>query len=395
MAVTITKKPPIVALCDNVMLFEITTDLVDQENFYLLVQPWLTDGSFITGTDKLFPPTPGSAQTNLSEYLRRDLQGLRQFVFPEQGNIPWNNKTGLIKEYKIRVQECVGGDVLTTTFPLENRYVMRGKIPRWIKQKFYNQYPNFYSWAAEGQFLSLSPKTLITTATQVQKLGLLITWAPAVGDKLKLRIDIVFTDGITDSFVTAQESAELTQMALIEFGVGYGLLGLATWVDNNAPGKTIYSYAVTAVLGEVAKSETRTYIVDRSVHKGNHEFIFANSVGFYDTLLAKGASELQSEFEYEIVFQQSIGLNTLSEKKTVKVSSKDSVICRSGYMSKDMADYMAELFESTEIYENMGSYLMPLVMKNTKILRNKDSENLYVAEFEYEYAQNEKIELGA
>jgi hypothetical protein len=135
--------------------------------------------------------------------------------------------------------------------------------------------------------------------------------------------------------------------------------------------------------------------VDRSVHKGNHEFIFANSVGFYDTLLAKGASELQSEFEYEIVFQQSIGLNTLSEKKTVRVSSKDSVICRSGYMSKDMADYMAELFESTEIYENMGSYLMPLVMKNTKILRNKDSENLYVAEFEYEYAQNEKIELGA
>lgn len=396
--ITVSKKPPVVALCDNTMLFEFTTDLASgTDEVFLLIQPWY-DPSDVLGEERLYPAVPGAADTNLSEYLRSGMYALKQFVFPEQGNVPWNARTGLSKEYKIRIQECYtdeSGNPVVTTSWLEDRYVVRGKIPRWKWAAFYAQYNSFLEWITNSKsFLTLSPKTLITRTDQVQKLYFLIYWANQAGDKITLKIDITFTDATTATYTPAQESAAIGMYQVFEFAVGYSVLGLADWAGTNYPGKTIAKYAVTAMVGETAVSETRTYIVDRKAYPGMHQFLFANSVGGYDTLMALGNSELNSSYDYEVVDQQSPGVQALAEKKQLFVDDVDVHICRTGYMNIDMALYMAEFFMSDERYEISGSTLIPVVLRNTKVLRSRDSENLYYCEFEYEHALNQKVEVG-
>lgn len=396
MAVTITKKPPVVALCDNVMLFEFATDLENVDDVYLLVMPQYTSPSQELGIDKIYPGVPGTAQTDLSEYLRLGLQKKQQFVFPEQGNVPWLEKTDLIRTYKIRVKECwtaSDGFHEVDTFPLESRRVIRGKIPRWIKQKFYSQYSSFFAWInnSYAPFLTLSPSTLYTTVTQIQKLGFLVTWVPAQGDKLKLKITATFTDGTTAVYVPSQESAAISAYSLIEFSVTCSVLGLEAWALTLS--KVIYSYTVEVLSGETVKSAPKTYIIDRSQHLADHEFIFANSVGFYDTFLATGNSENYSDFSYETVLQQRDGTTNNAERAHAFIDSEDSVICRSGYISQEYAEYLSEFFESSEVYKNMGSYLVPVAIKNARILRSKDNETLYIVEFEYQPLITHKVEI--
>ena len=284
---------------------------------------------------------------------------------------------------------------MVTTSWLENRYVVRGKIPKWKWAAFYGQYTSFLDWISTAKaFLTFAPATQRTAVEQVQKLYLPVWWATQSGEKLKLKVDVTFTDGTTGTFTTAQETAELQRYTIIEFGVGYTLLNLPNWANTNHPGKTIYSYSVTALAGSTARSETRTYIVERNPRIGERQFIFANSVGGYDTLLAIGRSETNSEYMYDVVSQQSPGVQALAEKKQLFVNDTDVHTCRTGYFDAQSAEYLAEFFLSTERYEISGSNLIPVVLRNSKVLRKRDSENEYFAEFDYEHALNQKVEVG-
>ena len=400
--ITVTKKPPVISLCDNVMLFEFTTDLeAGTDGVFLLIQPWYYDPHGPIGEEILYPAVPGAADTDLSEYLRRDMFAIKQFAWPEQGNIPWNAHSGLIKKYKIQVQECwfdeSGDPVILTTIPIANHFVVRGKIPKWKWAAFYAQYNSFYHWITTASpFLTLAPKTQRVKVDQVQKLYLPIVWDPSSGDTLKIKVDIIFTDGTDDTFTTTQQTGDLDLLrnAIIEFGVSYSLLNLSSWANTNHPGKTIYSYAVTAMSGSTVRSETRTYIVDRDQRIGQRQFLFSNSVGGYDSLMATGRNELTSNYSYDTVRQQSPGIQALAEKKQLNVDELNIHTCRTGYFNAEMAEYMAEFFLSEERYEISGSTLIPIILENSKVLRKRDSENEFYAEFDYQYALNQKVEVG-
>lgn len=394
--ITVTRKPPLVALCDNVMFFEFTTNLPEgTENVYFLIQPWYAINNEVLGTDILFPAVPGSAVTDLQEYLRNGLFALKQFVFPEQGHVPWNLRPALSKQYKLKIQEIYienGQEMITTTW-LEQRIVLRGKIPDWKKQAFYARYTSFLEWQnSSHSFLTFSPKTLITSPTQIQKLGLLVYWNCQTDEKLNLKVDVVFTDSTQDSFTTSQQSAVLARFSVVEFAVGYSILNLPDWSATNHPGKTIAQYSVTAMSGSTAVSETRTYLLDYRLHIGSHQFIFANSVGYYDTFLATGETELNSSFEYDNVNDCNLDLYASPEKFQFHVTSEHIHTCRSGFISAEMALYMAEFFESFERYEVIGSSLVPVVLFKNKILRARDNEHMFFIEFEYQHAVYQKVE---
>lgn len=397
--ITITKHPPLIALCDNTMNFEFTTDLESgTDGVFLLIEPWYYDPHGPIGEEILYPAVPGAADTDLSEYIRRDMFALKQFAWPEQGNISWNAKAGLIKKYKIKIQESwfdESGDPVVLTTWLENQFAVRGKIPKWKWAAFYAQYASFYAWITTAlPFLTFAPKTQRTKTEQVQKLFLPIWWAIDEGERLKIKVDVVFTDGSTDTFTTVQETGDLVRMTIVEFGVSYSLLNLSSWTNTNHPGKTIYSYAVTAMHGTTARSETRTYIVDRNSAIGQRQFLFSNSVGGYDSLLATGRNELTSNYTYDTVRQQSPGIQALAEKKQLNVDELNIHACRTGYFNAEMAEYIAEFFLSEERYEISGSTLIPIILENSKVLRKRDSENEFYAEFDYQHALNQKVEVG-
>lgn len=397
--ISFVKNPPNLALCDNVMRFEVATTLPANTEGGVSIEVTVFDADdAILGADLLYPSLPGSASTNLSEYIRSMMYSLQQFTFPEQGNIPWNPKTGLIKEYKVKCQEMYADapSPALTTIWLYYHYAVRGKIPYWKIQEFYAQYTSFSHWISSTKsFLTLSPKTLTTTPTMMQKLFLLIWWEPEATEKLNLKVNIGFTDGTTGSFVTTQQTGDLAQNTIIEFGVSYGLLGIESWVNTNHAGKKVAYYTVTAMYGEVVRSETRTYVMDYRSFVNAHLFIFANSVGGYDTLLARGVSELSSEFTYVNIFQFDFDTNLLQDRVQLSANSTDNHTCRTGYIDAPMADYLAEFFESFERYEVIGSKLVPVVLHDSKVIRRRDNENIFYAEFDYEHALNQVIEAEA
>jgi len=393
--ITFNKKPPVVCLCDNPAFFRITTDLPSgTENIVIYIDPYYTTGNVLLGEELMYLAPEGTGEIELSEYLRKGLQATRQFVFPEQGNVSWSARSGLVKEYKIRTNETSGIEVPVTNVEwLEDRYVMRGKIPRWKKQSFYGRWNSFLQWiSSDKAFLTFSPSTLITTPTMVQKLYFPVYWAPDAGTHLTLRIRLYFTDGTDDEYTPSQDTAEIGIYEVIEFSVGYSVLGLANLIATSFPGKKLDSYDVTVINVDVAVSQVKTYKMDYTAHEGERQFIFANSLPGYDTFLATGEGQLESEFEYDVVNQQSPGLSELPEKKTAFIKSVDIVKASTGYLSAEMAEYMAEMFESTEVYEIIGTNLYPVIFKNVRIRRKEDNSNLRYFDFEYEYANNQFVE---
>lgn len=394
--ISFVKYPPKLALCDNVMRLEVATDLPANTEGGVSIEVTLFDAADqILGADVLYPILPGSASMDMSEYIRSMMFTPRQFTFPEQGNIPWDPKTGLIKEYKIKCQEIYADapSPLLTTIWLYYHYAVRGIIPNWIKSEFYSKWTSFSQWLVnEKAFLTFSPKTLVTTPWQMQKLFLPIWWVPENNEKLNLKVKVGFTDGTSGSFTTGQQTGDITQNTIIEFGVSAPLLSILFWTETNHPGKTAAYYTVTAMFDEIERSETRTYLLDYDDHLSDHQFIFANSPGGYDTFVATGIRELNSDFKFVNVSQQNPDVSPLADRKQLSVESSDVLVCRTGFMDAPMAEYMAEFFESSERYEVVGSRLIPIVLRDAKMTRKTDDENMFFIQFEYEHALTQIIE---
>ena len=81
-----------------------------------------------------------------------------------------------------------------------------------IKSEFYSKWTSFSQWLVnEKAFLTFSPKTLVTTPWQMQKLFLPIWWVPKNNEKLNLKVKVGFTDGTSGSFTTGQQTGDITQ----------------------------------------------------------------------------------------------------------------------------------------------------------------------------------------
>lgn len=394
--ITITKKPPAVALCDNKMLFEITTNLpIGTEGVYVVLDPAYHYPPVALGSERIYPAVPGSADANLSEYYRSGMFEPKQFLWPED-TVSYELWAGLSKRYTLLASEVYidSGIQQINQITLDHQYVVRGRIPRWKWAAFYNTYTSFKAWIEDKHpFLTLSPKIQTTRTDQVQKLFFMAHWTPGKDEYLSLKVVVTFTDGTTATYLPALQTAGLSQIyEIYEFPCGYTALGLATWVNTNHSGKTVASYTVTVMLDEAEVSETRTFIIDRKAYHGMHQFIFANSVGGYDTLMARGNSELNSAYDYEVADVQSPGIKALPDKRQLFADDTDVMTCRTGFLTKAEAEYIAEFFISHERYEISGSAITPIVLRNAKVLRKRDTENLFFAEFEYEYALNQTVE---
>ncbi len=394
--ITVTKMPPVVALSDNPMLFEFTSDDLPAgaSNNYIEVQPWYNAPSDLLGTEVVHLPAIGTGYVELSEYLRSGLFAPKRFLFPEVIPVPWNPRNR-IRSYQLNIKEVytLAGSQVEVNTELQNRRVIRGKIPRWKRAAFYASYTSFFNWVSTTKsFLTLSPKTLVTRTNQMQKLYFLVYWTPSVGETLTLKVDVSFTDGSKHTYTPAQSTPELAYTQVIEFPVGYAALDLKSWAATNHAGKKIAAYQVTAMSSATAVSESRMYILDNR-GKNGIQFVFSNSVGGYDTLMATGVNELSSDYEFENVDQQSPGVQNLPEKVQMSVTDKIVRTCRTGYFNTEIAEYIAEFFESDERYEISGSTLIPIVLRNAKILRKKDNEHLFFAEFDCEHALHQKVEI--
>lgn len=394
--ITVVKKPPVMCLADNPGIVELSTNISGYINPRLLVDVGFIGIAGSGGSDILFPLGTEVVSCDIREYLRSVFYAQQSpaaiFTLPEFGK-NWEEVTGHTKKYQIYIRERSNDGPNDVDFNIADRWAMPGKIPAWKNQSFYQGvYSSFWSWIlGRKPFLTFAPKTIPTTATQIQKLYWLCYYVPTAGHAIKLRIKLYFTDGTTGEYEKENFSGTLTQYSVYQFHVGYTALDIQYKVNTDFDGKEVVAYDITAVDGDLTVSETRTYVLNTFEHEAERQLAFRNSLGVFDTIMLTGETFLEREHTPEVVRVLNPA-KSLPMKRTLRSEVSETIKASTGWLSTERRLYLAELLGSTEVYEIVGVKLYPVVMTKQTMVAARDNEELQAVNIEYQYVESYFVE---
>jgi len=390
------------------------TDDVLRDNFGIVSSIWIDQNVIIQGGNAPHPTgvaqvqlhkiaedlksvnSDGKVSFDISEYLRSfiklNLEGSLNFTFPEvatQNIAQWNN---LILPYYVSFAEKYANCVRMLFFDTK-RYAISGGLSREMLAVYNDQETDYFSIEDNlKRFLTWAPVVKTTGKTQMEKLSFFLC-----GDNnpysYRLSIRIKFMDGSYYSYY-ASDSFSSTIPVLIEAMVGFNQLGLAN-IDHT---RDVESWEVWLEdrLGSVI-SEVRKFILDTDVYEHERTFLFRNSFGRYDTIrfLGEGESTMSYERITGQVLSDEVILACNPPSKNFEAWETQSFKADSGFISKEMRDYLREFLITTEAYEVVQGLLFPIVLKSVKISPfSTDSVYLYNVTLEYDRAYNDQYFSG-
>jgi hypothetical protein len=396
--ITVINLPPVVCLSENPAILGIETNLDEVENLHVLVEPKYWNRDAPIGTDVLYPPFEGQAETDLSEYLRsvfgEQVPVSDRFSYPELYIARLLESHSM--RYSIKIKEGSGFPATYDDTDIEDRFVVPGQIPKWIRNSFYSTHFSYWDWiVAVHPFLTLAPDNAKVTRAQTRKLYWMMWYDPITQGKLKLSIHLEFTDGTDGNWIRSTvPEKDWYQYAIYEFAAGYTALGIAAHIAAEFPGKTVMSYSLTVTADENEPvSETRTFIIDNNQHEAEREFAFRNSVGGYDTIMLTGTGEAQRDHDNESVNVNNAA-HGLAMKRTIFTDVNEKLKVNSGWLSAAERLYISELINSPEVYEITTLGLMPVVITKQSMVPEKDNDTLISLQIEFERVNNYYYESG-
>lgn len=383
----------------NPAILELSTDISGFVNPRLLVDVAFPGIAFSGGSDILYPRTNEVVYCNINEYLASayaDIESLsKTFTFPDYLK-DWTEVEGFCKKYEIHIRERSDDGPNDVDLNITNRYVLPGVIPSWKKDLFYSQYASFWDWlnTKKTPFLTFAPKSLPTTQVQTQKLYWLCNYVPEAGHTIDIKIKLYFEDGSTGEFWKSAFKGILKQFSVYQFHVGYIALGIENKVSTDFAGKIVDAYDVTAFDNLNAVSETRTYVLNKFEHVAEHELVFRNSPGVFDTIMLTGEASLEREHIPEIVRVHNPAINNPLQR-IIRSDVKETVKASTGWLDNERRLYLAELLGSPEVYEIIRGKLYPVMMTKQTMIAARDNEELQAVNIDYEMVESFYVESGA
>lgn len=395
--ISVTNQPPKVCLSEMPAIFEVETDLTSGDNHHVLVKPQYWNESDPIGTDVLYPPFEGRARCDLSEYLRsffeRQVPPSEWFQYPCIGVASEVENRSM--RYSIEASEGTGFPATYDNVTVSNRYVVPGRIPKWLRNWFYKNWDSYWSWIQDVKpFLTFAPKTLKCSKTQTRKLYWLCDYAPASGHELSMNLRYAFTDGTTADEVRAIVSDEnFGQYKIYQIPAGYASLGIAAYLAANHPTKVLVSWSIKLLDASTVVSEERTFVLDDYEHYGSIELAFANSAGGFDTVLLSGVAESKREHSQEHVNVLDTD-DALPTRRSSFADVTEKVKADTGWLTADERRYLSELLISRDVYELTPDGMMPVVILSQQQIAHKDNDTLISMQIEFERVVNYHYENG-
>jgi hypothetical protein len=193
-------------------------------------------------------------------------------------------------------------------------------------------------------------------------------------------VKIYYTDG-TSSNNTQIATFKANQWQVHEFFTDYVSLGIAAKLPQ---GKTCLKYDFW--LEDVAHniiSQVRTYEIEFREQPFSRTFIFRNSFGAYDFFYATGRKKHINKYE-RMVLERNLSEFTLAEQ--YQILESESFQVSSGYVSKNVKNWLRELMLSEEAFEILGDYKFPILIQNDEVDNLDDLETIYELDIYYKYA---------
>jgi hypothetical protein len=344
------------------------------------------DQDNVIGEDRKPVDLSGSVRFDLSDYLLSKFSswGQPRFEFPElEGNGLYRSWDYILK-FRASFAECIGGTV-KGLMPSRWYFALPGGLNRELLTALNAKGEDYFSVEEnKKKFLSWHPVVKNSRSGIIEKLFFLFQ-DNSMNTKFRLMILVTFTDG----FHKLIEGCPLTDIipnTVLECKVGFDHLNLV----NLWYGKTVSSWQVFLLnQDDEYLSETRVLYNDLRVFENEKAFFFRNSFSAYDTFRFLGKSDMTMDYDRIsslLVREERYSFYNATSKL---FSAKESESCKanSGWISREVKNYLRELLLSTEAYETIGKELFPIVIKTAKVASFlKDGEYLYNLEIEYERA---------
>ncbi len=366
------------------------TDTVYRDYFSILCLVRDEQGNMI-GEDRKAVDSNGNVRFELSDYLvSRFLSwDLPRFEFPEaDGNVVFRSWDYILK-FRASFAECFGGTV-KGLIPSRWYYAVPGGLNRELLAALNAKGQDYFSLEEnQARFLTWQPTVKYSRSGILEKLFFLFQ-DNSMNTQFRMMIRVSFTDG----FQKIIEGCPLTAIipnSVVECKVGFDHLDLV----NLWYGKTVASWQVYLLnQNNEYLSETRVFKNDSRVFENEKAFYFRNSLSGYDTFRFLGKSDMSLDYDRlsaVVVREEPVSFFNSPSKL---FSAKETQTCKanSGWVSREVKNYLRELLLSTEAYETIGKELFPIVIKTAKVASFlKDGEYLYNLEIEYERAYQDRF----
>lgn len=143
----------------------------------------------------------------------------------------------------------------------------------------------------------------------------------------------------------------------------------------NEPEKEFLGYTIKA--GE----RKQTYLINRTSPRTEPDIIFTNSFGCQEIIYCQGTFQLEAEYERsQAIIDGKFKNYLIDENRKYKANT--------GVLTTDMANWMEDMFRSTEVYLFDGGAIgKEITLTDSKCIRSNDPDELPSFNFEYRYSQ--------
>jgi hypothetical protein len=239
---------------------------------------------------------------------------------------------------------------------------------------------------APNPFLTYKPNNQKVTKTTQHCLYHI---AAAAYTEVRLKYQITYQDGTQSSVYMLTYVGTVLQYDINIYPAGYTQLGIAAHDTDAANPATKYDVWLTND-SNVAISTVRTFVL-KNAGLWDRQFLFNNSLGGVDTLLATGDQGTALDTEQltaEVFLPHDYNVKD-GDTLDYYSNTHEQFSGQSGFMSKEEARYYAlELANVQKMYllDTVREKLLPIIINKKDVSLYKDSDTVFFVQFSYKFA---------
>jgi len=383
MAITILKQPDTLNFSRNPVPLAVHTS---ESDAFFLVEVYVDtdqhyDSSFTKiATIDLTPDDDGIAYMDAADILDAELS----YDVPDYSLAAGAWCRQVVKRFYFIIKEYVDSSLnQTISGSATTRHIIKGGIS-------FEEYPTagfFSDDYMKDEKLCMSWLTERTVLPDQKDFLFFLNHTGGQVNQMDLHAKVYFTDG-SDSgdYSTSVATSDIGYEGCVFcFPAGYTQLGIAT----AAPAKTV-SYYELWIEDHSDGSEISArykFNVDHTYHRNARHYIYANSMGGMDSLMAIGIADKEYSIEMEEALKLTPYWYTARQgtRKNFMIRETQTIKARTGYLDEDEMEFLREFLLSEKKYEIINAHLQEILVNAKTKVSYGENDNLRALAFEYNY----------
>ncbi|HBZ67609.1 MAG TPA: hypothetical protein DEO70_12295 [Bacteroidales bacterium] len=353
-------------------------DPVYQPGYAIIVQTYVKTANGVTtlvNEDRLTPDSSGYAEADFGELLR----GFVTPVVAISNNELVTKRTSMVCTFWFRYGEVWNGDYQRLYTTPEYKGIWGG-LSTVAKSYIDNNMADWYQrLQLDKLFLNNMPSYIPTTTQAPQRLYWMCMQSGLASVNIKMKG--WNTGGINNDVVATIANPE--QYMIYEIDTSYQRMMYNGWA---APNDLRYEITIQTTDGTILAGP-QGYWIDRRQSRHERYFMFRNSLGGFDTLIARGLQDTTLQIDRYITQYNADGLRQAWRNEASRQMTQNT-----GGLRADYKRYLAELMLSTYVQLIVpGHRTLNVIITDSEVNTDTDDEQRPTLEFTFVPASKDQF----